>query len=805
MILIFTAMKTKSYLLILLSFLLFSLKSQSQEVVFFTDGTNTNYYDQGILDKTNLGSSTFEFTYPPGMPQYNDKVPCSATAYKGTSALKFNYFSSANGTWKVSIYRNDWSAANLTNTDSLSFYLFSGNEFPDTALPLIAIKTALVSGTGEITSSLFKLSDFNSNIKKGEWNRIVFPLEKFFVATSLNPSAVKGIIFTQSEKNNTSRLIYIDEIKAFKSILSVPPVTGLKATGYDSHAELNWTKPASGMSYRIYASFDGGSNFSIRGETTESYYLDFVPLEDLNKSVIYKVVTAYQQIESATVETTAQIRDFTDDELLDMMQRYTFRYFWEGAHQATGMALERTNGGASTAATGATGMGLLAMIAAYEREYRPREEIKDRILSILNFLEKCDRHHGAWSHWYNADTGKTQPFTTYDDGGDLVETAYLVEGLIALKNYFTGDDTKSVQIREKADQLWKGVEWNWYRQGNQNVLYWHWSPNYNWKMNMKITGWNECLITYIMAASSPTYGVPKEVYTQGWARNGSMVNKRTYYGYLISLSPNWGGPLFWIHYSFLGLNPNGLKDQYANYWTENVNTAKIHFEYGKANPKGHLNYSGKNWGLTASDDPYGYTAHQPMSNDNGTISPTAALASFPYTPDESMAALKYFYRERGKDIFGKYGPYDAFNDDVNWVQKAYLGIDQGPIVVMIENYRTGLLWNTVMKDSDLKSGLDKLGFEYKSTSAENIEFGKKQVRIYPNPASNSVKIDVSETGFSAVLTIKMFSADGVLVIQKQLLGLKSETIDTRGFPDGLYFVQVLSDQLNSTSKLIIKR
>jgi hypothetical protein len=254
-------------------------------------------------------------------------------------------------------------------------------------------------------------------------------------------------------------------------------------------------------------------------------------------------------------------------------------------------------------------------------EYRPREEVRDRILKILSFLETCDRYHGAWSHWYNADTKHTQPFTVDDDGGDLVETSFIAQALIALKHYFSGQDTKSVQIREKADLLWKAIDWNWYRQYGQNVLYWHWSPNYLFSKNMKISGWNEALTTYIMAASSPNYGVPKEVYTEGWARNGAMVVKRTYYTYEINLSPNYGGPLFWVHYSHLGINPHGLTDQYANYWQEHVNTVKIHVAYAVANPSGFENYSDKCWGLTASDDPYGYTAHQPVSNDNGTISP----------------------------------------------------------------------------------------------------------------------------------------------------------------------------------------
>lgn len=796
----------KKYFIIIFA-LLVSPKVHTQEVYFFSNGTTTSYYDQGIVDKTSLGESTFEFAYPPGLPQYNDKIPCSAIAYKGNSSLKFNYFSSANGNWKVSIYRNDWSAANLTNADSISFYLFSEEELPDTALPLIAIKTALPGGSGEITSTFYQLSDFNSNIINGEWNRIVFPLDEFFVASSLNPSLVKGIIFAQSENNNTSRVIYIDEIVAFKSIENILPVTNLTAAGgFDSHIELTWTKPMTGLTYRIYASYDGGLTYQISGETTDNFYLGFVPEENKNKTVYFRVVSLYQGVESTPEEASAETRDHTNDELLDLVQRMTFRYFWEGAHQATGMALERSNGGSSTAASGATGMGLLAMIVAYEREYRPHEEIKDRILSILDFLEKCDRHHGAWSHWYNADTKKTQPFSTKDDGGDLVETAYVVEGLIALKNYFTGDDTKSVQIREKADQLWKGVEWNWYRQGNQNVLYWHWSPNYGWQMNMKVTGWNECQSVYVMAASSPTFSIPKEVYTQGWAKNGAMARKRTYYGYDIKLSPDWGGPLFWIHYSFLGINPHGLRDQYADYWIENMNTAKIHYEYGIANPKNHLNYSDKNWGLTASDDPSGYTAHQPMGNDNGTISPTAALASMPYTPEESMKALKYFYRERGKDVFGMYGPYDAFNDNLGWVKKAYIGIDQGPIVVMIENHRTGLLWNSVMKDPDVQVGLTKLGFQYQISTGISELIKSDELRIYPNPASNNITVILPDLNPGQDIDLKVFSMDGRTVMSNKLTHFGSElTIDCSGLQNGIFMIHLNNGKKQWQSKFVVRK
>ncbi len=777
----------------------------AQEVYFFSEGTDETYYDQGIVDVNNLGESTFAYTHPPGGPQWNDKVPCSTFAFKGTTSLKFSYTSSENGNWKVSIYRNDWSTADLTPTDSLSFYLYSEDEFPATALPLVAIKTVGPGGSGEITSSFYRLSDWNSKFNPGVWNRIVFPLDILFNENDLTREAVKGILFNQSENNNTSRELYLDEMVAFRSEDEIPPVEHLTVTGYDSHAELNWDPPSPNRIYRIYASFDQGSTFEIRGETAENDYLDFVPSRERNGTVIYRVVTLHQGRESESMEQQTEIREFSDEELLDMVQRYTFRYFWEGAHQASGMALERSNGNGQTAASGATGMGLMAMVAAHEREYESREAIKDRVGKILDFLANCERHHGAWSHWYQADTYQTQPFSEIDDGGDLVETSYVAQGLIAVKNYFTGNDAKSVLIRQKADTLWKEIDWDWYRKYGEYVLYWHWSPNYAFQKNMKVTGWNECLVTYIMAAASPTYGIPKEVYQQGWARNGSMVNKRTYYNHEINLSPNWGGPLFFIHYSHLGINPQGLKDQYADYWLEHVNTAEIHYEYARANPLNHTNYSEQCWGLTASDDPYGYTAHRPMNNDNGTISPTAALSSFPYTPEESMKALKYFYRERGADLFGRYGFFDAFNDNLQWVKESYIGIDQGPIVVMIENYRTGLLWDVVMKDADVQTGLDKLGFRYE-TQTRFLEIENNEtVKVYPNPAFQTVFIDLDPSFRNKKITVQIFGIGGERVYYEETIpSTLSLEINDLFVTGGVCFIHLSNGEKEIHSKVLIQ-
>lgn len=401
------------------------------------------------------------------------------------------------------------------------------------------------------------------------------------------------------------------------------------------------------------------------------------------------------------------------DELLDKVQEYTLKYFWNFAEPSSGMARERNTSG-NLVTTGGTGFGIMAMIAGVERGFLQREEVLERVLKICDFLESADRFHGAWSHWVNGTTGRAIAFSAKDNGGDLVETAFLVQGLIAAREYFDRNDPQETALRELVDELWHGVNWQWYTQGH-NVLYWHWSPDFDFEMNLRITGWNESLIVYVLAAASPTFPISEEVYHQGWARNGGMVNGGQYFNIELPLGYHYGGPLFFSHYSFLGLDPRGLHDQYADYWKQNRNHSLIHHEYCVRNPMDHCHYSDSIWGLTASDDPFGYRAHAPFNyggQDNGTITPTAALSSMPYTPEQSIKAMETFYYYLYDDLWGPYGFKDAFNFNEGWFAESYLAIDQGPIVVMIENYRSALLWEVFMKNEEVNLGLERLGFYY---------------------------------------------------------------------------------------------
>jgi hypothetical protein len=413
-----------------------------------------------------------------------------------------------------------------------------------------------------------------------------------------------------------------------------------------------------------------------------------------------------------TIDTSDKYPRISDSSLLTLVEQQTFRYFYDFGHPVSGMARERSTSG-DIVTTGGSGFGVMALLVGIQRNFISRAEGMARITEIVSFLTNdAHRYHGAFPHWMNGTTGATIPFSTQDDGADLVETSYMMEGLLCARQFFnSATDAGEISLRNSINGLWNAVDWSWFRQGNQNTLYWHWSPDFGWASNQQVNGWNEALITYVLAASANNDSIPRAVYDNGWAKNGAIRNGNTYYGVTLPLGTALGGPLFFTHYSFLGMNPLGLSDAYANYWTQDTAHAQINYRYCVANP-GHYNGYGPDcWGLTASDDNFsGYSAHSP-TNDLGVISPTAAVSSLPYTPIQSMNAIRFFYYKLGDKIWSSYGFTDAFNLTQIWFDNQYLAIDEGPEIVMIENYRSGLLWNLFMSCPEVQRGLKQLGFQ----------------------------------------------------------------------------------------------
>ena len=428
-----------------------------------------------------------------------------------------------------------------------------------------------------------------------------------------------------------------------------------------------------------------------------------------------------EEQESEKTETSSLSREA----LLDTVQKQTLKYFWDYAEPNSGMARERYHpdgeypkNDSHVVTTGGSGFGLMAIVSGMERKWIERDSAVARLDKIADFLDNAPRFHGVWPHWLNGETGEVQAFSDKDNGGDLVETSFLAQGFIVVREYLKNGNEEEKAVAAKYDELWKGIEWEWYTN-NKNGLYWHWSPDYQWEMDFMIKGYNECLITYIMAASSPDHAIDAKTYLDGWARSGNIVSEKEAYGIPLILKHNTrgdkAGPLFWAHYSYLGLNPKGLEDKYANYWDLNVNHTRINYEYTQENPNDFETYNENSWGLTASytrneNDGIGYTAHSP-DTDRGVVSPTAAISSIPYTPEISLNAMRYFFEDQNELLWGPAGFYDAFSlEGEDWVAPKYLAIDQGPQVVMIENYRSGLIWDLFMGAPEVQNGLQKLGF-----------------------------------------------------------------------------------------------
>lgn len=413
------------------------------------------------------------------------------------------------------------------------------------------------------------------------------------------------------------------------------------------------------------------------------------------------------------LDSTRKYPLISDDSLLTLVQQKTFGYFWDYAHPVSGLARERFGSG-DIVTLGGSGFGLMAILTGIERNFISRQQGFERLKKIVEFLNRptTNRFHGAFPHWMNGSTGVVQPFSLKDNGGDLVETAFLMQGLLTVREYFRNGSPSERAMCAAITRLFHEVDWNWYRN-NQKKLYWYWSPDYGWEMNKPVEGWNEALIVYVLAASSPVHSITKDIYDEGWAKNGvyPMTNGELFYNTRLPLGEDFGGPLFFAHHSFLGLDPRNLRDNYAYYFEQNIAHTLINYNYCIDNPKSFRGYGPLCWGLTASDIQGGYSASSPL-NDIGVIAPTAAISSIPYTPVESLRALRFYYYVLGDRLWGDYGFHDAFNLTSLWFADSYLAIDQGPIICMIENYRTGLLWNLFMSAPEVRKGLVKLGFSF---------------------------------------------------------------------------------------------
>jgi hypothetical protein len=687
-------------------------------------------YPMAIFTNSQMpGDYFFSSVYtrlPSKMYQVNGRLPLANNyAHTPGNSLILQYTSEPSGLWRADIFKPQIRGMDFyIRPKFLSFWVFnnsvelSGFNFP-------------------VCQMIFRDSSLSSPVKIGRtkynrWERVLIPWQKFLQP----PDNVIGIRFSQNPGSNGKQELIIDDIEfvadPVKTVLQTPVIKSAK--GYHKHIDIEW-EPITDTNIRfvkIYRYFDKirPSKQAVQ-EVWNNRYSDFVGATESEFSYrISYLDNMYQESEKSD-RITVSTKNLSDDAFLDMIQEAHFRYYWDGAEKASGLAKENIPGRRNMVASGAAGFGVMALLVGAERKFISREQLTDRFLQITSFLEKADKFHGAFSHFIDGPTGRVEPFFGQrDNGGDLVETSFLMQGLLAARAYFNGENEKEKRIRAAITRLWEGVEWNWYRRFPENkFLVWHWSPDKEWIINHSLIGWNETMVTYLLAIASPTHAVPASMYYSGWASqdttaqqyrkawggtpDGSMYsNGKTYYGHKLDVGVSNGGPLFFTHYSYLGYDPDLINDKFTNYFKNNQAIAKINHDYCVANPGNFKGYSDSCWGLTASDGPYDYSADEPvLRQDRGKIAPTGAISSFPYTPVESMKALRNYYNNYGQFLWGEYGFRDAFNLSQNWSSSLYMGLNQAPMVVMIENYRTGLIWKLFMSNPEIQAGLKKIALE----------------------------------------------------------------------------------------------
>lgn len=793
-------------------YLSLSVQVYSQVAYFFQESTQDTYYDSGLAFKTS--PSSLEQSGPTG-----DKIPVTRTptAFQGNHSLRIRWTSRPGGDWSALVIAPGFPFQDLRNLDTLAFWAYSPTTIPQDQLPDIFLEGA----PGATKSRRYPLGNFTGAIPAATWVAVKIPLVALRndpSQTGIQFSQIKAVILGQGPADGQEHTLLLDEVRAYRSAGAAGPGAPRQVRvrdGYARHVELRWQAPEQPQGitgYQIWRSWDGITfqpAFAVGPKDTIA--LDFPPLPDHADTLLRYQVRAVDVSGALSPEgeaLPARLRPAADEDLLDMVQEYTFRYFWDFGHPASGMARERNTSG-DVVTTGGTGFGIMGLLVGIERGFITREQGRERLEKILTFLESCDRFKGAFSHWLNGQTGKVVPFSTRDNGGDIVETAFLIQGLLTARSYFNADSPADNALRARITVIWEAVDWNWYRQQFLNVIYWHWSPSFQFTLNLPVRGYNETLMVYLLAVASPTHPVPGSLYQKGWA-GGNYRNGNTYYGFPLAVGPARGGPLFFAHYSYLGFDPRQWRDDYTNYFEHNRNHTLVNRAYCIENPKGYVGYSADCWGLTASDDPLvGYLAHEPSADrDNGTISPTAALSSIVYTPTESLAALKYFYGVQGKDLWGPMGFYDAFNLSQNWFADSYLAIDQGPILVMIENYRSELLWKLFMANPEIEPALIKMDFRAEVTAVPTrIKADDLQVSLAPNPAplGGQLRFTLPVAG---TVSLTLFDAAGRPV---QQLGKRSnltagEQLWELHWPPlipGYYYLQIRTDRGIATLPVLI--
>ena len=392
-----------------------------------------------------------------------------------------------------------------------------------------------------------------------------------------------------------------------------------------------------------------------------------------------------------------------DNQLLDLVQRAAFEYFVHESNTANGLVKDfcrvKTKDKMPMTSTAATGFGLASLCVGASRGWISDDVAKTRILATMKFFRNdAESEHGFFYHFLDGETGRRW------DESELssVDTALLLAGMLTAAHYYPG-----TQIETLAQEIYKNVDWQWMMAGGRTLCM-GWKPEEGF-LNVRWADYCELMIIYLLALGSPTHPIPADA----WYQWGRMLNQFENEKFIAC------PPLFTHQYSHTFVDFRGMRDEEANYFTNSILATQANRKWCVANAKKFQTYREGFWGLTACDGPSGYMAYgAPYGVDDGTVAPTAAISSIVFTPQESLSAIRLMLEKLGPKVWGRYGFIDAFNLEQKWFSNKYLGIDLGPMVLMIENHRTGLIWKTFMKEPAIQKAMDAAKFKKDQTSSK---------------------------------------------------------------------------------------
>ncbi|MEQ1474111.1 MAG: glucoamylase family protein, partial [Candidatus Acidiferrum sp.] len=495
----------------------------------------TSYYSHIVFDN---GPRTPEYFYsfgkavaPSALDTSGEKLPLDGKIFfSPPNSLRISWQSNLQGAWNAEIRAVEFRGREiLFDGDTLCFWMYSAEPISAAGLPDLRLHD-----THQGFSARVHVGEFSRDIPARRWIRVRIPFQRVTQesVTSFEPRRLESLSFEQAGADGKAHTLFLDDIRVeddrggASGATAISAPKNLQAKAYERHVDLSWDALVGSEKFEalghftIYRSLDGAAFEPVGTQTPGVYrYSDF--LGRVGQKAEYKVsaVDGDYHESALSAPASATTHAMTDDQLLEMLQEACFRYYFEGAHPDSGMVRENLPGNDRIVATGATGFGIMALVVGVERGFITREQGLARLNKITAFLEKAPRYHGAWSHFMDGRTGQSLPvFSVIDSGGDLVESAFMIQGLLVARQYFNRPSREETELAKHITHLWETVEWDWYRQSaDSDALYWHWTPEWSWFINHRLTGFNETMIVYLLAIASPTHAVSSALYYSGWA------------------------------------------------------------------------------------------------------------------------------------------------------------------------------------------------------------------------------------------------------------------------------------------------